>query len=248
MKGKAIPGLLMIVLVALVSTLPLKAQDEELQTRADAALAASDSGDHEKSYRLWKELFDLGPARLGNEGYSFARAHVYYEAMTRIAEIGDGKCASTIEWAQRGRSVGAPDYKHEYDVLYWALLMADAVCDADQKRHEEAYSELLLAQSELRKAPAGQAADFLQSAAEYLAAVRPSVMKEGDYVTNTGVLQRWIGKVVGRSADALEIRLTYVNSALTSSLVKGQTRSLAVSECAPLGAVSADAVLKGWRD
>src|ERR1044072_5667524 len=95
MKGKAIPGLLMLVLVALVSTLPLKPQDEELQTRADAALAASDSGDHEKSYRLWKELFDLGPARLGNEGYSFARAHVYYEAMTGVAEIGDGKCAST---------------------------------------------------------------------------------------------------------------------------------------------------------
>lgn len=87
-----------------------------------------------------------------------------------------------------------------------------------------------------------------RNADQYLDAVNEHVISEGDYVTNKGVLQAWIGWVVSRSGDAIEVKITYINKDLAAGLMKGARARFSVSECKELGAISADAALKGWKE
>ncbi len=236
------------MVVALLLPCMLHAQTEEIAAKANAAMTSSKEGRHEDSYRAWTDLLSMGVARLGNEGYSFVRGHIYHAAMMKVAEIGDGNCANTLEWVEKGKQPGPPDYTYEYDVFYPALLIAEGVCYAQQERYEEAYTKLILAKSELGKASPEEAAEFLRPADQYLAAIRQHVMSEGDYITNKGVLQRWIGRVVRRNGDTLQVHITYVSKDLVSGLTKGSESSFAAADCKKLGAVSADAVLRGWKE
>jgi len=174
-----------LVALALASLLPcvLRSQTEEVKIKANAALRAADEGRPEEAYRIWMELMALGPTGLGEEGFSFVRAHVYHVAAMKIAEIGDGNCTKTLEWVEKGKKPGLPEYKHVYDVFYPWLLIAEGVCYAQQERYEDAYEMLWLSKSELRKAPPEDAAEFLRSADQYLDAVNEHVISEGDYIT-----------------------------------------------------------------
>ena len=239
------------VLAALVaaSFLPyaLHAQMEDVKAKVDAALTAGEQGRNEEAYRIWMELMALGRSGLGEEGLPFVRSQVYQAAMMKIGEIGDGNCAKTLEWVEKGKKPGAPEYKHDSDVFYPGLLIAEGVCYAQQKKYESAYAILWQSKLELRKASPKYAAEFLRNADQYLAVVNKYVISEGDYVTNKGVLQAWIGKVISRSGDSLEVRITYVNKNLAANFVRGSAK-FSVSECKELGAISADAAVKGWRE
>ncbi len=236
--------------LAAASFLPcaLHSQMEEVKAKVDAALTAAEQGRNEEAYRIWMELMALGTSGLGEEGLPFVRSQVYQAAMMKIAEIGDGNCAKTLEWVEKGKKPGPPEYKHTSDVLYPGLLIAEGVCYAQQGKYESAYAILWQSKLELRKASPEHAAEFLRNADQYLAAVNKYVISEGDYVTNKGVLQAWIGKVISRSGDSLEVRITYVNKDLAAGFIKGSPAGFSVSECKELGTISADAAIKGWRE
>jgi hypothetical protein len=127
--------------------------------------------------------------------------------------------------------------------------MMEGVCLARLEKYDKAYASLMFAKRELQKIPLDDSIkEFLDQADHYLAAVSSHILSQGDYVTNKGLIQMWIGKVVNRSADSLSVHITYTNEGLQSAYSKGEEAEIPVTECKELGAISADAALKGWKE
>jgi hypothetical protein len=227
---------------------PLHPFQEVLDARAQVrkAVDAADQGRHEESYRIWADLVSRGPSTLGKELYRFARSQVYQEAYKKIGESGED-CSMALQWVEKGKSPGLPNYDSPSDAFYPLLLMAEGVCYAKQEKYEQAYTQLELAKIELRKIPDEDMADVMRQADQYLNLVKEHVISVGDYVTNKGLLQAWIGKVMNRRGNILEVSVTYANKELGTKLLKGQRAEILVTDCKELGAISADAALKGWK-
>jgi len=211
-------------------------------------MAASDQKRYEESYRLWNELLVAGSASLGEEGYSLARSNIYYTAFKILEQYGDENCGKVLEWTAKGMSPGAPTYSNAYDVMYPVLIMAEGVCLARQERYELSYQTLLRSKEELKRAPPEYTPDFLREVDNYLRSVGEHVISDGDYVTNKGLLQIWIGKVISRSAESVQVIITYASKDLGAGVTKGQPIERKLSDCKLLGAISADAAMKGWRE
>lgn len=241
---------LMVVAVLLfmaVRPFPLHSVTEEARAKARLALAAEEGRRYEDAYRIWTELREMGVDSLGEEAYALVRSHIYYTASMKMAEYGDD-CSNSLAWIQRGRQPGPPNYKNVYDVFYSALQIAEGVCNARQGKYEEAYEMLSMAKAELRKAPPEYAAEFVRQADQYLDSVKEHAISEGDYITNKGIIQAWIGKVIGRSGSSVETLITYANKDLAESLTRGQVKTFSIADCKILGAVSTDAAVRGWRE
>lgn len=231
----------------LLWTFPLFSLTEEAKAQAHMALVAEEEGRYEDAYKIWAELLSKRKeADLGEEGYSLIRSRIYHAAFKKVEEYGDD-CARSLTWIEKGKRPGAPDYLSSYDVLYPALLLAEGVCAAQESEYEKAYDMLSAGRVELLKAPPQDAAVFMPQADQYLAQVKEHAISEGDYVTNKGAFQIWIGRVESRSNNSVVVRLTYVNKDLAGGLGSGTT-SFSVNDCKPLGAISADAALKGWKE
>lgn len=235
-------------LFLLLSPDRLCSSTEQLKAKGQAALDASSQGRHEESYRLWAELLAEGRSSLGEELYSFVRSNVYYEAFRALEQYGDENCPKVLDWVAKGTSPGSPAYTNAYDIIYSLLIMAEGVCLARQEKYEPSYQTLLRSKAELRKAPPEYTSDFLRQVDEYLRSVAEHVISDGDYVTNRGLLQTWIGKVITRSPEDVQILITYANEDLGADVRRGQTVELSLSDCKLLGAISADAAMKGWRE
>jgi hypothetical protein len=243
-----LPLALSWVFFLLLGSNSLSALTEAQKAKARTAMAAADEKRYEESYRLWNELLVAGPAGLGEEGYSFVRSNIYYTAFKVLEQYGDENCDKVLEWTAKGMNPGAPAYKNAYDVMYPLLIMAEGICLARQERYEPSFQALLRSKEELQKAPPEDTPDFLRQVDEYLRSVSEYVISDGDFVTNKGLLQMWIGKVVGRSAEHVRVIITYANKDLGADVSKGQPVELELSDCKQLGAISADAALKGWRE
>ena len=239
---------LCLTLFPLLCSSTLSALTEEQKAKARAAMAASDQKRYEESYRLWNELLVAGSASLGEEGYSLARSNIYYTAFKILEQYGDENCGKVLEWTAKGMSPGAPTYSNAYDVMYPVLIMAEGVCLARQERYELSYQTLLRSKEELKRAPPEYTPDFLREVDNYLRSVGEHVISDGDYVTNKGLLQIWIGKVISRSAESVQVIITYASKDLGAGVTKGQPIERKLSDCKLLGAISADAAMKGWRE
>lgn len=232
--------------VVLFSSHPLFSfQDLDPRDKARKALEASAQGRHEESYRMWVELHSMEPSLIGEDLHGFARSQIYMEAYKRIEEFGDD-CSQALQWTAKGTRPGPPDYRNGADGFYPMLLMVEGVCLAQQKDYERAYSQLSLAKAELRKVPDMDMSDAVAQADHYLRLVEEHVISKGDYVTNRGLLQRWIGKVQSRQGNTLSVEITYANQELGAGYGKGQKVEVDLTECKELGAISADAAAKGW--
>ncbi len=240
--------ILCLTFVPLLCSSSVSALTEEQKAKARAAMAASDQKQYEESYRLWNELLGAGPASLGEEGYSFARSNIYYTSFKVLEQYGDENCGKVLEWTAKGMSPGAPTYSNAYDVMYPLLIMAEGVCLARQEKYEPSYQALLRSRAELRRAPPEYTPDFLREVDNYLRGVGEHVISDGDYVTNRGLLQTWIGKVITRSPENVQVFITYANEDLGADVGRGQTVDRRLSDCKLLGAISTDAAMKGWRE
>ncbi len=89
--------------------------------------------------------------------------------------------------------------------------------------------------------------DAIRQADQYLNLVKEHIIFDEDYVTNKGLLQAWIGRVMNRRGSVLEVSITYANKELGATLIKGQRTEIFVTDCKEFGAISADATLKDWR-
>lgn len=233
--------------LTLLWTCPLYSLTEEAKTQARMALVAEEEGRYEDAYKTWAELLSRkNDADLGEEGYSLIRSRIYHAAFKKVEEYGDD-CARSLTWIEKGKRPGAPDYQNSYDVLYPVLLIAEGACVAQEGEYDRAYDMLEAGRSELLKAPQQDAAVFMPQADQYLAQVKEHAISEGDYVTSKGAFQIWIGRVESRSNGSVVVRLTYVNKDLAGGLGLGAT-SFSLNDCKPLGAISVDAALKGWKE
>jgi len=227
--------------------LPLYSLTEEAKAQARIALVAEQERRYEDAYRIWAELLSRrNEADLGDEGYALVRSYIYHAAFKKVEEYGDD-CARSLTWIEKGKRPGSPDYKNSYDVLYPVLLIAEGACAAQGGQYESAYDMLDAGRSELLKASPQDAAVFMPQADQYLAQVKEHAISEGDYITNKGVLQAWIGRVESRSNGFVVVRITYINKDLAGGLGLGE-KSFSVNDCKPLGAISVDAALKGWKE
>ena len=68
---------------------------------------------------------------------------------------------------------------------------------------------------------------------------RPSI---GDYVTNRGPMQSWIGKIVRVNGSEVTVKVTYSSN----DSEKGQTKVYSDNEILPLTGLSVGAVISGW--
>lgn len=76
---------------------------------------------------------------------------------------------------------------------------------------------------------------------------KPSLSKYaiGDYITNNGGMQEWIGRVVATKGKTYEIRVTYAKEG--SVWKKGQMVKVVEDEARQVTHVSIDASMKGWK-
>lgn len=240
---------LLLIIWLFVFSWPLHAMPEAVKEKARVAMDAGTAGRHEEAYQIWTELLATGASSLGEDGYSFARSNIYHEVFKILERYGDDDCRQALAWTEKGKKPGPPSYTAPYDYCYPLLVMMEGVCLARLEKYEDAYRSLMLSKDELQKLPSNESiAEFLRQAEHYLTAVRSHILSQGDYVTNKGIVQMWIGKVVNRSPDSLSVHITYANEGLHSRYAKGQTAEFPVADCKELGAISADAALKGWRE
>jgi hypothetical protein len=237
------------LLLALVSSHPLFPLQDGGDARAQArkALDASAQGRHEESYRIWADLYSKDPTMVGEDIHGFARSQIYMEVYKRVEELGDD-CSRALEWTANGKRPGPPDYRNAADAFYPLLLMVEGVCLAGRKDYEQAYTQLSLAKAELRKVPDEDISDMDAQADHYLGLVKQHVISEDDYVTNKGLLQTWIGRVKARQGNTLLVEMTYVNKELGATYNQGQRVEVDLAACKELGAISADAAMKGWLE
>jgi hypothetical protein len=239
---------LAMMLAAAARTSPLYSLPEEVvQAKARTAFSAEEEGRHEDAYQLWVELISMGRAGLGERLYALVRSHIYHEAVMLAAKHEDD-CSIALEWVKKGKQPGPPSYSNAYDVYYSALTIAEGICHSKAGKYEEAYELMTLAKNELGKAPSGDAEWLIDQVDEYLSSFKPRVISEGKYITNKGAIQAWIGKVVSRSGGSVQVMITYVNRDMAAGLVKGKVENFPVSQCKEVTAVSADAIVKGWKE
>lgn len=72
-------------------------------------------------------------------------------------------------------------------------------------------------------------------------------IREGMYIQNSGILQKWIGKVQDIAGDAISVRITYLSSAAPRGLAVGEQSTFQRDEIKPIQGLSVDAILRGYR-
>ncbi len=219
---------------------------EEVKAKVGEALAASESGDHVKSFEIWNSLLESGESTLGEEAFKVVRSMVYRESL-KSARLIDENCDVILNWVEKGIRPGSPDYSMAADSDYPSLLLVGGTCFYNQGRFEEAYSRLTAARSEFIRVQDTDTRAVIAEASRVLELVEANIIMTGDYVTNPGAFQAWIGRVQSRSGDFIQVTLTYVNRDRASNLAKGEMLELRVSDCKELAAISADAALQGWK-
>lgn len=70
---------------------------------------------------------------------------------------------------------------------------------------------------------------------------------EGMYVQNSGVLQKWIGRVVSVEGGTIKVRITYKSSAAPRGFEEGEDISLLRSEIKGVESLSIDAIRRGYK-
>lgn len=222
------------------------AVSEAIKEKAGEALSAAEAGDHVKAYGIWASLLELEEAKLNRDAFMLIRSMVYREALKNARAAGED-CSAVLPWVEKGTRPGPPDYSMGADVDYPSLLLLGGVCSHNQNQYEDAYTRLTVARSEFQKFQDLDTREILAEASRIIKLIEGNVVLAGDYVTNPGVVQQWIGRVQRRDGDKLQIQLTYVNRDLAPDKTKGEPMELLVAECKELSAISADAALKGWK-
>lgn len=69
----------------------------------------------------------------------------------------------------------------------------------------------------------------------------------GQYLTNAGFLQVWIGRIVERRPGSIRVRLTYTLGGGPFGGQRGKVVEMRLDDVKPLTAVSADALVRGYR-
>lgn len=70
---------------------------------------------------------------------------------------------------------------------------------------------------------------------------------EGMYVQNSGVLQKWIAKVIAIDGGTIKVRITYQSSSAPRGFIEGKDISLRRDEIKAVESVSIDAAIRGYK-
>jgi hypothetical protein len=217
-----------------------------VREQAVKAMDAAEHARHAEAFEIWRALYTEGSSVLGYELSGYVRSQLYLEAFKEIESSTDD-CVKVLRWVEKATAPGAPDYEEPADGFYPMLLVLGGGCRAKQGEYEEAYRQLTQAKVELRNVSGEDLSTAMSQVDRYLEIVEAHVLSAGDYVTNRGVIQMWIGEIEERRGDLLVVTVTYANEALDAGVVKGQRLEIGFSDCKRLGAVSTDAAAKGWR-
>jgi hypothetical protein len=133
---------------------------------------------------------------------------------------------------------------------YWAyLLVLSSVChsNADDYGPAKVAFERAKPFEKARfppdwKKPIRRIFDMAQS---NLRAVDP--YRTGNYLTDRGLFQDWIGRIVEAGERTVEVRFTYVREDGPYGGRRGRTATFAKKDVRALTAVSVDALMSGWR-
>jgi hypothetical protein len=244
LRSKNFSVLLILSLVLFPDVTPAD-NDESLREQGRKALDAYRAGLYEQSLAHWQDLYLR--STIGTEMSKVARSFIYMSAY-RVAEGAGENCGEALKWVAKGKSPGPPDYSSPGDINYALLLAIEGTCSFLQGRYEESNTQLTTAKNELIRSGQREAAEPIAEVSKLILAVGGKILREGSYITNKGVIQLWIAKVQRRRGDTLDALVTYGNSELGSEFAKGDLVQLLVGDCKELGAISADAALKGWKE
>ncbi len=139
----------------------------------------------------------MGPPLLAIRCTGLRGRSVYGEALKKVEESGDD-CIMALRWVEKGKRRDLRVMTTLGDGFHPMLLMVEGVCYINQERYEQAYAQLNLARVELRKVADQDMSDAFKQIDYYLGLVEEHVISKGDYVTNKGMLQQWIGKIYSR--------------------------------------------------
>ncbi len=212
------------------------------------ALEAGKSGDYRRQFRMLERLVERG-AGADPEDFQMARAYLYQTAFKLASSGGEENCDVALRWSTKGTRHGPPDYTEPFDNYYPLLLTIRGACLYEKGDRAQSRKVLQRAARGCRHTdPPEFRKDLCAKVAARLELVDGDGIAVGDYVTHRrGFLQKWIGRVVDRAGDKLEVRITYVNHDADTGFDKGDTVSLLSDEVKVVKSVSPDAALRGWK-
>jgi hypothetical protein len=206
-----------------------------------------DSGDHAKAFDNLEALVKSFEGQVTAEEIQPLRdllVTVCFEGLNQDAS--DDRFSP--EWLSRADRVHPPlDVTSPNWISYGAVQLYLAVGRLNQGRKAEARVALEAARSTFARARPGRGGDVsvFDSVLATVDAALSDELGVGDYITNQGLTQRFIGKVLETNPSTYKVRVTYRASG--EAWERGQEVTVTRAEVKPLGALSIDALLAGWR-
>ncbi len=236
---------------------------EELE-RADAAMKvvikrlvrASDLDDHGAAFDAARlALTEHEDALLRADIYATMVRSQYTHGFSGLHEhmVDNGGRVDQV-WLDRAQRMPPPDPREFKECLFHYGL--SRICLANHHLLSDQFGDAQLSFTAGEQAIAESDDPLLGEAeiqtwlrqirTEFAESINQQGSEVGTYVTNTGLLQKWIGRVIGVRGRTITVRITWSNSA--PDFRAGQESTfIKDDECKPLKAVCIDAMLSGYK-
>lgn len=240
---------LLAMLLILCYVTPVTATTDKVRQAVRSAIQAGEQGDYARQFRLLETLLLKGQDTIGRDAYLISRAELYKSAFNLASSGGEENCSVALKWASKGTRYGPPDYTEPFDDYYPLLLSIRGSCLYQNGDRSQSHAVLSQAKEQCKKiSDPGLSEELCANIAGRLEKFSDQGISTGSYVTHRGgFLQNWIGRVVDRQGDRLEVRVTYVNRDADTGFEKGDSVKFLQDEVKALRSISPDAALRGWK-
>jgi tetratricopeptide (TPR) repeat protein len=233
------------------------AAPEHVRSQAQAALSKLDAGQTAAAVKDLQKILRNHQDELSAEERGALLDILMQQTRNLGIEAYDrGDLKNCIKWQRAGMEFGPPTSEMiSGQFEYPALFYVTAACLEADGRREEAAGYLRQARKLRKHVTEKDALATLTKFDKVLSQhVFPGLEYDvGAYVTNARGLQKWIGRVIKRRDNGVQVRITYCNSDRgfngkpLCSFRKGKTYDFLVDEVKDLAHVSIDAVISGYR-
>lgn len=233
---------------------------DDIRDDMKRALSASDNDDHKTAYKYWVITIKKGTKYFDEKMKDMAIEQLLRSTKHLIEEAADkndiDKC---IEYGLGGVQFGAPNFKeHQLAALcYPHINLMLALCYSQLKKNTKANYYLSVAKKTIGYTGDAEVDEWLKGrltkVQSMVTAINNQKYQNGEYVTNKGLLQTWIGRVASAKSNKYTVKITYCNSDKGLNNKKlciyktGKTYVFFEDEFKPLTTVSTDALIKGYK-
>ena len=217
--------------------------------------AADDEQDNLKGFELILRAVqvDERTRELDREKRTLVRAHLVSRGLKAVMAVKDDDpqaCRVALRivtglqpYRPSTQEVGSGDAEGRF--AQWpALLLMLSVCHSHAGHDGLArppYEDAVRLRAHLQSKDRESLRSAYHMAKSNLSVSDP--FRVGAYVTNTGLLQAWIGRIVEGNGDSVRVRTTYT----ANGEGVGEVRTVSRRDAKPLTSVSIEALLRGWE-